>query len=178
MRELVSVIVPVYNTEKYVDKCIESIVFQTYQNLQIILIDDGSTDLSAEKCDAWKEKDKRVVVIHQKNKGVSAARNIGINKSTGKWIVFIDSDDCVEKNYVERLALLNTIWKTKVSCCQSNISEASLIKSECAMEGNQFLLSQCYRTALWYYMYKKELFDGITFPSGNVIPSNNSFLYI
>lgn len=103
MEELVSVVVPVYNVEKYINKCIDSIINQTYKNLEIFLIDDGSTDNSGRICDECAEKDERINVIHKKNGGVSSARNFGIQEASGKWITFIDSDDWVEKNFCERL---------------------------------------------------------------------------
>jgi glycosyltransferase involved in cell wall biosynthesis len=97
---LISVIIPVYNTVNYVDECIESVVSQEYRNLEIILIDDGSTDGSGGKCDAWKEKDSRIHVIHQKNMGVSAARNNALGYAQGSYICFVDSDDWLEAGYV------------------------------------------------------------------------------
>lgn len=103
MKDLISVIVPVYNVEKYLDRCIESIVNQTYQKLEILLIDDGATDCSGEKCDDWAKRDKRIKVIHKENEGVSSARNLGIEKATGKYIAFIDSDDYVVSEYIEKL---------------------------------------------------------------------------
>ena len=99
---LVSVIVPVYNVEKYLEECCDSILNQTYKNLEIILIDDGSDDNSPKICDSYKEKDSRVKVIHQKNSGVSSARNNGIKNSCGDFIIFADSDDKLEKNMCEK----------------------------------------------------------------------------
>ncbi|MBO4601336.1 MAG: glycosyltransferase [Bacilli bacterium] len=103
MKKLVSVIVPVYNIEKYLDKCIESIVSQSYDKLEIILVDDGSTDGSSKICDEWKMKDSRINVFHKKNEGVSSARNLGIQHARGEYIVFVDSDDYANKNYIEYL---------------------------------------------------------------------------
>ena len=103
MKELISIIVPVYNIENYLDKCIESIVHQTYKNLEILLIDDGSTDHSGKKCDEWAKKDKRIRVIHKKNGGVSSARNIGLEKAKGEYIGFVDGDDFVNKKMYEEM---------------------------------------------------------------------------
>lgn len=97
----VSIIVPVYNIEKYIVECIESILNQTYRNIELILIDDGSTDKSGVICDEYKNKDGRVVVIHQENKGVSTARNRGLDEATGKYIMFADSDDFLETYAIE-----------------------------------------------------------------------------
>ena len=99
MVEKISVIVPVYKIkEQYLKECIESISKQTYSNLEIILVDDGSPDNCGEICDLYAEKDSRIMVLHQKNQGVSMARNNAIQKATGEWITFIDADDWIEKN--------------------------------------------------------------------------------
>ena len=98
----ISVIIPVYKVEKYLDRCIESIVNQTYKNLEIILVDDGSPDASPEICDKWAKKDNRIKVIHKPNGGVSSARNLGIEKSTGDYITFVDSDDTIEPETYEK----------------------------------------------------------------------------
>lgn len=100
MENLVTVIIPVYNSEKYLKKCIESVIEQKYKRLEIIIIDDGSTDKSAEICEEYLEKDSRIKFIHQDNKGVSSARNAGIKIATGKYICFIDSDDYVDAEYI------------------------------------------------------------------------------
>ena len=97
----ISCIVPVYNTKLFVAKCIKSILGQTYRNLELILIDDGSTDKSGVICDAFAEIDDRVKVIHQKNSGVSSARNVGIKEATGEYLCFVDSDDYIENDYFE-----------------------------------------------------------------------------
>ncbi len=101
--DLISVIVPVYKVEKYLDECIESVVTQTYENLEIILVDDGSPDRCPEMCDAWAEKDSRIRVIHKENRGLSDARNVGMADSTGTFIAHIDSDDILEPEYIEYL---------------------------------------------------------------------------
>lgn len=100
---LISVIVPVYNVEKYLDKCVDSIVNQTYKNLEIILVDDGSPDNCPKMCDNWAKKDKRIKVIHKENGGVSSARNVGIDNAKGEYIGFVDSDDWTEKKYIQKL---------------------------------------------------------------------------
>lgn len=97
-----SVVVPVYNVELYLDQCIESIINQTYNNLEIILVDDGSLDNCPILCDEWKKKDSRIKVIHKKNAGLGMARNTGIENATGDYICFIDSDDFIEKNTFEK----------------------------------------------------------------------------
>lgn len=101
---LISVIVPVYKVELYLERCVSSIINQTYKNLEIILVDDGSPDNCGEICDEFKLQDNRIVVIHQKNMGLSAARNVGISKSTGDYITFVDSDDYIENDTYEKVA--------------------------------------------------------------------------
>ena len=100
---LISVIVPVYKVERYLDRCVQSIVDQTYRNLEIILVDDGSPDACSDMCDAWAAKDHRIRVIHQENRGLGAARNSGIRISTGELIGFVDSDDWLEPTMYEVL---------------------------------------------------------------------------
>lgn len=101
MKELVSVVVPIYNVEKYLNRCISSIVSQTYSNLEIILIDDGSPDNCPQICDEWAEKDSRIVVIHKENEGAGIARNVGIDHAKGAYICFFDSDDYIEPDTIE-----------------------------------------------------------------------------
>lgn len=103
MESLVSIIVPVYNTQKYLEQCVTSLLSQTYRNLQIILVDDGSTDGSGNLCDAFATEDGRIQVIHQKNQGVSAARNCGLEKANGEWALFVDSDDILPKDSLASL---------------------------------------------------------------------------
>lgn len=102
---VVSIIVPIYRAEKYLNKCVQSIVDQTYKNLEIILVDDGSPDNCPAICDAWAKKDSRIRVIHQRNGGFSAARNAGLDAATGTYIQFVDSDDWIEPNMVEALVI-------------------------------------------------------------------------
>ena len=103
MEPLISVIVPIYNVEKYLDQCLETIVNQTYQNLEIILVDDGSPDGCPEKCDQWAQKDTRIKVIHKENAGLGFARNSGLDIATGQYIVFVDSDDYIDIRMIETL---------------------------------------------------------------------------
>ena len=97
----ISIIVPVYNTEKYITRCINSILEQTFENWELLLIDDGSRDSSGKICDIFQKKDSRIKVIHKKNEGVSIARNLGITLSKGNYITFVDSDDWIDKDYLE-----------------------------------------------------------------------------
>ncbi len=101
--DLISIIIPAYNIEKYIERCINSILNQTYKNLEIIIIDDGSKDKTSKICDIIAKSEKRIHVYHNKNHGVSYSRNYGIKKATGEYIAFIDGDDTIEKTYIEEL---------------------------------------------------------------------------
>jgi len=129
MEELISVIIPVYNVEEYLKKCIDSIINQTYSNLEILLIDDGSTDNSGKICDEYKIIDKRIKVIHKENGGVSSARNLGISEAKGKWLTFIDSDDWIETNFCE--ILINEARENNadvVLCAYNRVTNSKLEK--------------------------------------------------
>lgn len=103
MRKLVSIIIPVYKVEKYLTECIESVLKQTYSNIEILLIDDGSPDNSGKICDKYAEKDSRIKVVHKENGGVSSARNVGLEHAKGEYIAFVDSDDFVDESYIEKM---------------------------------------------------------------------------
>ena len=103
MEELVSVIVPVYNVGKYVGDCIESLITQSYKNIEIILVDDGSTDDSGRICDAYADKDCRIKVIHKENGGLSDARNVGIDSATGVYYSFVDGDDFLKEDTISQM---------------------------------------------------------------------------
>lgn len=117
--ELISIIVPVYKVEKYLNKCVESIVEQTYKNLEIILVDDGSPDNCPAMCDEWAKKDSRIKVIHKKNGGLSSARNAGLDGCTGDYIYFLDSDDYIADNCIEML--FNAIVSDGSDMCIGNL---------------------------------------------------------
>ena len=110
MEKKVSVIIPVYNVEKYLEECIQSVLKQTYKNLEIILVDDGSPDNCPKMCDEWAKKDSRIKVIHKQNGGASSSRNTGLDVMTGDFMCFIDSDDFIAKNYIE--VLYNNLIET------------------------------------------------------------------
>lgn len=175
--DLISVIVPVYKVEKYLDRCVKSIVSQTYKNLEIILVDDGSPDNCPAMCDAWGEKDSRVKVFHQTNRGVSAARNTGINFSKGKYIAFVDSDDWIGERFIEVLYSLCQTGEFDISACNVKIvdengeqlthcNEESLtvkvVDSENAFR--DVMNGIGFRATPWNKLYKRSLFENIEFP--------------
>ena len=101
MQDLVSIIVPVYNVAQYLDRCVTSLTGQTYKNIEIILVDDGSTDTSGALCDLWQTRDNRIKAFHKTNGGLSDARNFGLEKATGRYVCFTDSDDWLDLRFVE-----------------------------------------------------------------------------
>lgn len=180
MEDLISVIIPVYNVEKYLEKCLISVLSQTYQNLEIILIDDGSTDGSGKICDEYSKKDKRIIVIHKENGGLSEARNYGINKVNGKYIVFVDSDDYVSKLYIEKL--YETVKKYCVKIVQCNIAMVDEngkemnkmgylqeeVKTSTEMIKDLCTEHKIENTATWNKIYAVELFEKIRYPVGKI----------
>lgn len=118
MNELVSIIIPVYNVEEYLENCVHSASRQTYQNIEILLVDDGSTDKSGAMCDKLSTEDTRIRVFHKKNGGVSSARNFGVANSKGKWITFLDSDDFIDSSFVEHLFELATEYSADIAQCK------------------------------------------------------------
>ena len=120
-QDLISIVVPIYNVEKYLEKCINSIIIQTYKNIEIILVNDGSTDSSGKICDIYLKIDKRIKVVHKKNGGLSDARNVGIENAKGKYIAFIDSDDFLDSDFIEILYNLIIEYNADVSCCKCNV---------------------------------------------------------
>ena len=123
MSDLVSIIVPIYGVEEYLSKCIDSIINQTYKNLEIILVDDGSPDKCPDICDAFEKKDERIKVIHKKNGGLSDARNAGIDTAHGDYIVFVDSDDWIENTMVEHLLFACKKYNVEMATCARYITD-------------------------------------------------------
>lgn len=176
---LVSIIVPVYNVENYLNECIESIVNQSYENIEILLINDGSTDLSGKMCEEWAKRDNRINVFHQKNKGLSAARNLGIEKSKGEYLIFIDSDDYVDKKIVEQLLYFITCENVDIVMCGFNYIDdvGNLLDSSIKTIKNESLnYIDIYRKFLletgWHYdvvwnkIYKRQIFNDLQFEIG------------
>ena len=177
-KDLISVIIPVYNVSNYIKRCIDSVINQTYNNLEIILIDDGSLDDCPKICDEYAKKDKRIKVIHQSNKGLSDARNKGLEIATGDYLTFVDSDDFIANNMYE--ILLNNLKKYKADLSiskycyykENNVPEFStslnsiVYKKE---EALKILLDSFDKTItnhVWNKLYKRNFFKDIIFPSG------------
>lgn len=175
----VSIIVPVYNVEKYLDKCVESLVNQTYKDIEIILVDDGSPDNCGKMCDEWAKKDERVIVYHKENGGLSDARNYGIDRCTGDYIAFADSDDYVAENYIEFMfKLLEENENCKVSACDICAVRNGIESPYSDFEGTiafnrceafeRVLYHDLIDVAAYAKLYKREVFADVRYPVGRV----------
>ena len=158
---VISIIVPVYNAEKYLHRCIDSILSQTFTDFELLLIDDGSTDSSSIICDDYLREDSRVRVFHKKNGGVSSARNMGLDNAKGKWITFVDSDDFISSNFCE--ILLDNENEDLVICSFETFGN---IKEKCKLKDS--------------YYSKEQLSNGLIVKKGNEVFSENSkrFVYV
>ena len=188
MKETVSIIVPVYNCENYLENCVKSLTDQTYSDIEIVLVNDGSEDNSAKICDSLKLTDSRITVIHQENKGVSAARNKGIEISKGKYFMFVDSDDTISDNAVEFLLNDATRYNADiVSAVKSTINENGEIHSPYdnreihIYEGKESLiLSLQYErqtNSACAKLFRREMFADIRFCEGRSINEDGYFLF-
>lgn len=176
--EIISIVVPVYNVEKYLPECIDSLISQTYSNIEIILVNDGSTDNSGEICDNYSKIDNRIKVIHKENGGLSDARNEGLKNISGKLIMFIDSDDYIDRNLVETLYKNLIKEQADISISAYSILLKNKTKDICTPNtyltlNNKESIDYMYR--LKYYspminskLFKVELFDNIYFPVGKL----------
>ncbi len=178
--DLVSVIIPVYNVEKYLDRCMRSVLEQTYTNLDIILVDDGSSDGSGIICDRYQGMDGRVRVIHKQNGGLSDARNAGIDAARADYLIFLDSDDFVDREYVSFLYALLREHDADISICRymrfSGLEEIG--KAKKGQEAILFSNTKALEALLYTpevipqsanaKMYKRELFDGVRYPVGKL----------
>lgn len=179
MDELISLIIPIYKVEAYLERCITSVIAQTYHNLEIILVDDGSPDQCGVICERFARQDARIKVFHKANGGLSDARNYGVERSHGKYIAFIDSDDYVAPNYIAYLIELLIKYHADISCCcmvqtSGHISEYganTVIPNEQLLTGKEAckeLLGSMYHTMVtaWGKLYKSEIVKKYPFPVG------------
>lgn len=202
MDKLVSIIVPVYNVEKYLNVCIESIVNQTYTNLEIILVDDGSKDKSGQLCEKWKSADQRIQVIHKENAGLGFARNSGLDIATGDYVMYIDSDDYISKNMVQKLLDTAEITGSDTVFCGlvrvmedgrmipmpayyenksfkgNEIIDDVLLemvgsKPECSNDANLFM-------SVWHAIYSRKIIEkySIRFPSERIVMCEDIMYHI
>ena len=180
--KLVSVIIPIYNVEKFLKKCVESILNQTYKNLDIILVDVGSTDLSGKMCDAWGQCDERVTVIHKPNGGLSDARNAGLNVARGMYYAFVDSDDYISSDMIEIMvdsAIRNSCEIAVCNMIRFSESGDSFRFYHPVAEEHVLLGERRFQTlsqpSVCNKLFKAELFDNIRFPKGKYY--EDTFVY-
>ena len=177
MQELVSVIIPVYKVENYIDKCMETVLSQSYENLEILLVDDGSPDNCGRICEDYAAKDNRIKVIHKMNGGLSSARNAALDVMTGSWVVCIDSDDYVHGNYVKDLYEAAIRHKADIAVCshyqekgdQLSITEKIFDEEVCydRMQAlHKLVEDDDIKNYAWGKIYKAELFEGVRYPDG------------
>lgn len=175
--ELISIIIPVYNSRKYLSRCIESVLNQTYQNIEVILIDDGSTDGSFDICEQFAEKDSRVIVVHKENGGQASARNLGLKIATGEYIGFVDNDDVIESNMYEVLHDLCIEKDLEVCCIVADWIYPKYAINHFEKFGSRFYTSEellinmlgkvdLISSSVWDKLFNKSLFDNIKFPDG------------
>lgn len=176
MGSLISVIVPIYNVEKYLERCVNSILNQTYKNIEIILVDDGSPDKCPQICDKCKNIDSRVKVIHKENGGLSDARNYGLSIAKGKYISFVDSDDYIHEETYEKMIKVLELQNADIVCCGINHVYDNKIESinieqriyddESAIEA--LIMGKNLNQTVWNKIYKRNIIDNILFEKGKI----------
>lgn len=177
---IISIVVPVYNVENYLKACIESILRQNYKTLEIILVDDGSTDRCAKICDDYASTDPRIKVIHKENGGLSDARNTGLKMATGDFVVFVDGDDMLSRNFCQ--TLIDTLLKTKADVVECGYlkfenagelldlpagvsSNAQVFEPDSALE---MLMNEDLKQMVWNKLYRRALIEQFDFPVGKI----------
>lgn len=166
-----SIIIPVYNVEQYLDKCLKSISKQTFLDFECIIVDDGSPDNSNAIIDKYVNKDQRFKVIHQKNMGLSAARNTGLDVAKGDYITFVDSDDYIANDYLEKFVLKIASSNADIIICGiievfKNYENSRVFANATTEVIKQNILADTWPSFVWNKCYKKELFDNVRFPVG------------
>lgn len=168
MKPLITVIVPVYNVEGYLNRCVESIANQSYRNLEIILVDDGSHDGCPGLCDTWGKSDSRIKVIHKKNGGVSSARNAGLDIACGEYVAFVDADDYISPNMLEKLANGATLNNCDISICRVS-SDKSAPNEQAKVYENDvlslYLSDSLCEPSTPAKLYSRQIIQGLRFDS-------------
>lgn len=186
-KDLVTIIIPIYNVEKYVEKCLDSVIKQSYKNIEIILINDGSTDLSGKICEKYAKIDKRIKYIDKKNEGVSKTRNLGIKMATGSFVIFVDADDYISEKCVETLYQQIIYNNADISICGNvDLYEKKYKKSNrltckkimSSREALKELLDEKYFTSvIWAKIYRRKIINNIFFDNNLEIAEDLDFLY-
>ena len=172
---LISVIVPVYKVELYLRRCVDSILAQTYPNIEVVLVDDGSPDRCGDICDEYAKEDQRVIAVHRQNGGLSAARNSGLEACHGEYIGFVDSDDYIHLEMYEQLYHDITAFQTRLAFCHTDVirrekSDGKRYGTESEVRPNTYVMRRALEESIWWSactkLYHKSLFEGIRFPEG------------
>lgn len=158
----ISIIVPIYNAERYIEKCIKSIINQNYSNLEVILIDDGSEDKSLLICKKFAAKDERIRVIHQNNGGVASARNRGISEANGRFVAWVDSDDSIEPDYIQQLYDKAQKYNADISIAQRKCKNKVIYLHNKEKIVQEYLMGNL-TSYLWSTLVKKELYNNLGF---------------
>lgn len=175
MYKLISVIIPVYKVENYLDECVASVASQTHKNLEIILVDDGSPDNCPQMCDSWAQKDSRIKVIHKKNGGLSDARNAGLGIASGDYVAFVDSDDCIEPDMLEKL--LSALLRTDSDIAACGIRNFGADKGTWGCQDfvgtpeqiyTKLYNETAYPVAAWNKLYRRSCWETLRFPVGKI----------
>lgn len=182
---MISVIVPVYNIENFIDRCVKSLIHQSYKDIEIILVDDGSTDSSKAKCDEWEQKDDRIIVIHKENGGLSSARNAGLQIAKGEYISYVDGDDYIDSNaYEKALRVLEEVERLGEPAdllifryrkvINGSIEMIPFSEKVTTFTGPELCKEHVYKKnydlpiAVWTKLYRRELVEDLSFPEGRV----------
>ena len=178
-------VIPVFRVEAFLDACVRSVTEQTYTNLEIILVDDGSPDGCPQMCDAWAEKDARIRVIHQKNSGLAAARNSGLAVARGEYISFVDSDDVIAPSMLEKLYTVLSREEADIAECNflsfqddetvfinKDIPKETVLGFDTHAALKCLLLGEHFNVVVWNKLYKREIFDNLRFEKGKIHEDN------
>lgn len=188
MKDKISIIIPVYNADKYLENCLDSILCQTYTNFELILINDGSQDMSFQICEHYEKSDSRIRLYNQKNSGASSARNKGLSLATGKYVIFIDSDDLLDKDMLEFLINNAKAEKADISVCGYRVrtidnKEIKYYDSQQRKTLNmeqtiiEFLLNDGFGIGLWNKLFKRKLLQDIVFSTDIIINEDKKFIF-
>ena len=186
----ITIVVPVYNVQAYLPKCMDSLLAQTFGEIEVILVDDGSTDASGAICDSYAEKDSRIRVVHQQNKGVSRARNAGIRLARGRYLGFVDSDDWVDRDFCRILYRVATDYGADIAVCSYyEVGEQGELRCLASGDGGDAVVYDCrdalkllcgdslMRSYAWNKLFKREVFDGLLFPVDRTVYEDMAIMY-
>lgn len=179
---LISVLIPIYNAEDTLEQCVSSVLAQTYSHIEVVLVNDGSTDQSAALCDALAKTDSRIIVLHQKNRGSAAARNTALEYASGEYIAWVDADDFIFSTFLQHLFTLLCTFDARISMCRFEDTSSSIIppqpgpshEADCVMDFESYCqalhsIRETEMIVLWNKLYDAELWNGVRFPENSCI---------